>query len=374
MKAFWRHHISPLLLLTIFAWTLAACGSNSTPATTTASSPSACGSENSTTTNTTATTSKTGITVKIGYFPNITHAVALVGLSCGTFAHNLAPNTIAETRFNAGGDFITALLAGSIDIGYVGPSPAVNGYIKSNGSALRIIAGASSGGVRFIVQPDENIKKASDLSGKKIADPQAGATQDIALRHYLQQNHLDATDKGGTVEVISTDNSSIVNEFKLHQIDGAWVPEPYASRLIVEGKGKVFLDERDLWPGKKFVTTNIVVRTDFLKQHPDVVKEFLQADVETVQHINANLPDAKNRANQELASFPGGKKLAQQTIDSAFDNLSITYDPLASSLFTGADNAYALGALKKKPDAGIYDLDPLNSVLTSKGLSKVSLS
>jgi NitT/TauT family transport system substrate-binding protein len=373
MKAFWRYRISSLLLLTILVWILSACGGGSTTASSTPT-PNSCGVGSSTTTITTTTSTPggTGITVNVGYFPNITHAAALVGLSCGTFAQDLAPNTIATKTFNAGGDLITALLAGSIDIGYVGPSPAVNGYLK--GKALRIIAGASSGGVRFIVQPDENITKPSDLHGKKIADPQAGATQDVALRHYLQQNNLVPDDKGGDVHVVSTDNSTIVNEFKLHQLDGAWVPEPYASRLIVEGKGKVFVDERDLWPDKQFATTNIVVRTDFLNQHPDIVKAFLKAHVDTVRHINVNLADAKSRANQWLANLPGGTKLDQKVIDDSFSDLSITYDPLAKTLFTGADNAYALGAIKQKPDAGIFDLDPLNSVLSSEGLSKVSAS
>jgi len=369
MKAFQRCRISLFLLIIVLAWTLVACGSTSNTTASTTPTPNACGGGNGTPP---PTTSGTGITVNVGYFPNITHAAALVGLSCGTFAQDLAPNTIATKTFNAGGDFTTALLAGSIDIGYVGPSPAVNGYLKGKG--LRVIAGAASGGVRFIVQPDGNINGPNDLHGKKIADPQAGATQDIALRHYLQQNNLTPTDKGGDVQVISTDNPTIVNEFKLKQLDGAWVPEPWASRLIVEGKGKVFLDERDRWPDKQFVTTNIVVRTDFLNKHPDIVKAFLKAHVDTVQYIKANLANAKTRANQWLANLPGGKLLDQQVIDAAFTNLSITYDPLAKTLFAAADNAFALGAIKQKPDAGIYDLGPLNSVLTSEGLSTVSAS
>jgi NitT/TauT family transport system substrate-binding protein len=295
-----------------------------------------------------------------------------VGLNCGTFAQALTPNTIAEKTFNAGGDLVNALVAGSIDIGYVGPIPAVNGYSK--GGVLRIVAGAASGGARFIIQPDSTIKKASDLHGKKIGDPQKGNTQDVALRHYLQQNGLQPKDKGGDVEIISTDNPNIVNEFKLKQLDGAWVPEPWASRLVVEGKGKVFIDERNLWPNKQFVTTNVVVRTEFLNQHPDIVKAFLTAHVEIVQHINVNLADAKNRANEKLASLPGGKKLEQPVIDGAFSNLNITYDPLAQTLFAQADNAFALKAIKQKPDNGIYNLDPLNSILASQGLSKVSIS
>jgi NitT/TauT family transport system substrate-binding protein len=370
MKAFQRYRISLLLLIIVLAWTLAACGSTSN--TTASSTPTpGCNVGNSTPP---PTLSGPGITVNLGYFPNITHAAALVGLSCGTFAKDLAPNTIKETRFNVGSDLVSALLAGSIDISYVGPSPAANGYVKSNGSALRIIAGASSGGVLFVVQPDENITKASDLHGKKIGDPGAGGTQDVSLRHYLQQNGLSPSDKSGDVTIVPSDNSTIVNEFKLHQLDGAWMPEPYASRLVVEGKGKIFLDERDLWPNKQFVTTNVIVRTAFLQQHPDIVNAFLKAHVDTIRYINANLIDAKNRVNQELASFPGGTKLDQRVLDDAFSDLIISYDPLAPTLFAQANNALALGAIKKVPDAGIYDLDPVNTILTSEGLSTVSAS
>lgn len=374
MKAFWRRCISSMLLLSLFAWVLSACGSGNTASAPTLNS---CGVTNGTPTTTSTPVpplTGTGITVKFGYFPNITHAAALVGLSCGTFVQDLAPNTIKETRFNVGSDLVNALLAGSIDIGYVGPSPASNGYVKSSGSALRIIAGASSGGVLFVVRPDENITKASNLHGKKIGDPGAGGTQDVSLRHYLQQNGLTPADQGGDVTIVPSDNSTIVNEFKLHQLDGAWMPEPFASRLVIEGKGKIFVDERDLWPNKQFVTTNVVVRTAFLHDHPDIVKAFLRAHVDTVRHINVNLPDAKKRANDEIASFAGQTKLDQKTLDAAFSDLTITYDPLTSTLFTQADNALALKAIKAKPDAGIYDLDPLNSVLSSEGLSKVFVS
>lgn len=378
MKASWRYRISSLLLLSLFVWILSACGGGSTAATPTPT-PNSCGVTSGTPTTTVTpppTLSGTGITVNLGYFPNITHAAALVGLSCGEFTQAIAPNTIKETRFNVGSDLANALLAGSIDIGYVGPSPAANGYVKSGGTALRIIAGAASGGVLFVVQPDENIKSASDLHGKKIGDPGTGGTQDVSLRYYLQQNNLTPADQGGDVTVVPSDNATIVNEFKLHQLDGAWMPEPFASRLVVEGKGKILLDERNepWWPNKQFVTTNVVVRTAFLNDHPDIVKAFLKAHVDAVRHINVNLADAKKRANDEIASFPGQTKLDQKTLDAAFSDLTITYDPLAATLFTQANHALGLGAIKKVPDAGIYDLDPLNSVLQSEGLKPVTAS
>jgi NitT/TauT family transport system substrate-binding protein len=350
MKAFSRYRISSLLLFAILTWTLAACGGgDSTP--------------------------NPGVPVRIGYFPNLTHAAALVGLARKTYEQDLAPNKLQTTVFNAGGDLVKVLLGGSIDIGFLGPDPAIYAYVQSKGS-VHVLSGASSGGVLFVVHPDSNINGPSDLHGKKIADPQRLNTQDVSLRHYLQQNGLKAKDQGGDVEVISTSNANTVNLFKLHEIDGAWIPEAWASRLVAESNGKVLLDERTLWPGGKFVTTNIVVRTEFQKQHPDIVKAFLKAEVDTIQYVNKNPADAKNLANEQLASIlPGGKKLEQQVLDSAFDHLSITYEPLAQSLFTVGDYAYSVGYLTQKPDlTGIYDLDPLNSVLSSQGLSPVTAS
>ncbi len=329
----------------------------------------ACGSGN-----TSSSSNGSSLTVHLGYFPNLTHAVALVGVARGTFQQALGPNVTLDTKtFNAGPALIEALFAGDIDIGYVGPNPAINGYVKSKGQALRIIAGASSGGALFIVRPGAHITSPQDLSGKKFATPQLGGTQDVSLRFYLQQHGLKTTDKGGTVQIIPTDNANIITLFKQGQIDGAWVPEPYASRLIVEAGGIVFVDERTLWPDNKFVTTNVVVRKQFLDQHPDLVAKFLQAHVEVIQSINSDPSGAQQTINDELKRLTG-QSLAPQVISLAFKNLDITYDPLASTLFKAADSAYTLGFLgTSKPDLqGIYALGPLNSVLASKGLPPVA--
>jgi NitT/TauT family transport system substrate-binding protein len=314
------------------------------------------------------------VTVNLGYFPNLTHAVALVGVQRGTFQNALGPNVKLETKtFNAGPALIEALFAGDIDIGYVGPSPAINGFVKSHGQALRIIAGAASGGALLIVRPGANIKTPADLANKKIADPQLGGTQDISLRYYLQQHGLQAADKGGNVQVIPTDNSTIVTLFKQGKIDGAWVPEPWATRLVVEGNGKVFVDERNLWPDGKFITTDVVVRTAFLNAHPDLVNKFLQAHVDTVEYILSNPQSAKSMVNAQLKLITG-KALPSQEIDMAYNNLDITYDPLTTTLQESADRAFALGFLgSTKPDlTGIFYLGPLNQVLTAKGLATVA--
>ena len=351
MKVIPRYYLHSFLLLLMCLLSLGACGENTTNSANQSNGPT---------------------TVHLAYFPNLTHAVALVGVARGTFQKTLGSNHLDTKTFNAGPDLINALLAGSLDIGFVGPNPAINGYLTSQGG-LRIISGASSGGALLIVRPDAHINSVQDLNGKKLADPQSGGTQDIALRHYLQGNGLKTTDQGGAIQIIPTDNPTILTEFKQGQIDGAWVPEPWASRLIVEGHGQVFVDERTLWPNHKFVTTNVIARKEFLDQHPDIVKEFLQANVETVQYIQSNPDDAKKLINNQLQTLTG-KPLSSEVLDQALKNLDITYDPLASTLFQSADNAYALKLLKSKPDKDIYDLNPLNAILTSKGLPSVSAS
>ena len=316
------------------------------------------------------------VSVRLGYFPNLTHAVALVGVARGTFKNALGPKVNLETKiFNAGPALVEALFANEIDIGYVGPSPAINGYVKSKGEALRIIAGASSGGALFIVRPQANIKSPRDLAGKKLATPQLGGTQDVALRYYLQQHGLQTADKGGNVQIVPTDNPNILTLFKTGKIDGAWVPEPWATRLLVEGKGQVFVDERSLWPNGRFVTTNVIVSKNFLDQHPDLVKKFLQAHVETVQYIQSDPTGAKSIINSEIQHITG-KGIPTKELDESFSNVDVTYDPLTDTLAQSADRAYALGFLgSSKPDlSGIYDLGPLNQVLTSKGLAPIATS
>lgn len=330
----------------------------------------ACGSDTSTSNG----ASGGSTTVHLGYFPNVTHAAALVGVARGTFKQALGANASLDIKtFNAGPALIEALFAGDIDIGYVGPNPAVNGFVKSNGSALRVIAGASSGGALFIVRPGANINSAKDLSGKKLATPQLGGTQDVALRHYLQQNGLNTVDKGGTVQIIPAQNPDILTRFKQGQIDGAWMPEPWASRLIEEDHGKVLVDERSLWPNNQFTTTVVVARKAFLDSHPDLVAKFLQAHVESVQYIKNNPDAAKKLINSELVRL-SGKGLADKTLTQALKNTDITYDPLAHSFLQSADNAFALGFLgATKPNLdGIFALDPLNKALASKGLPPVA--
>ncbi|MFE0626274.1 ABC transporter substrate-binding protein [Streptomyces sp. NPDC058864] len=306
-------------------------------------------------------------TVKIGYFANLTHATPLVGLKEGFFADELGSGTtIKESVFNAGPAEIEALNAGSIDIGWIGPSPAVNGWTKSGGKSLKIISGSASGGVKLVVNPDK-IKTLKDVKGKKIATPQLGNTQDVAFLNWIAEQgwKVDATSGKGDVSVVRTDNKVTPDAYKTGSIDGAWVPEPTASKLVAEG-AKVLLDERDLWPDKKFVITNVIVSQTFLKEHADVVEAVLRGSVKTNAWINANPDKAKADANAQLEKL-SGKPLPADVIDPAWESIQVIDDPLASTLQTEADHAVTAGLLEKPSLGGIYDLSLLNKILEADG-------
>ena len=219
--------------------------------------------------------------VRVGAFPNITHPQAMVGKANGWFEKAMGSGVkIQWTSFNAGPSAIEALYSGAIDMAYIGPSPTVNGYVHSNGEALRVIAGAASGGVALVVRNDSGINKPEDFHGKRVASPQLGNTQDVSLRAWLKAHGLKTTDKGGDVQVVPLANPDQLTLFLKKQLDAAWTPEPWATRLIHEGNGRLFLDERELWPHKQFVTTNLIVSNKFLHDHPDVVKNWIRAHVD----------------------------------------------------------------------------------------------
>jgi sulfonate transport system substrate-binding protein len=311
------------------------------------------------------------LTIRLGYFPNLTHAPALVGLQNGLLAGQLGGGvTIEPHTFNAGGDAVTAILSGSVDVSFVGPNPTVNAYVQSHGQAIRVISGSTSGGALLVVRPD--ITSPSQLRGKKIADPQLGGTQDVALRWYLKsQGFKTDTLGGGDVSVLPQGNSQTLNAFKQRQIDGAWVPEPWASRLVVEAGGRVLIDERDLWPDGKFVTTDLIVATQFLHDHPKRIRALLEGLYATVKFLNANAAQAQSIANVAVASI-AGKKLADGVVSAAWPHMAFTLDPLASSLKTSADHAHSLGLLRDADLNGLYDLALLNEVLTEHNEPAVS--
>ncbi|GGT42223.1 aliphatic sulfonate ABC transporter substrate-binding protein [Streptomyces chromofuscus] len=308
--------------------------------------------------------------VRIGYFGNLTHATALVGRQQGFFQKALGATRAEYATFNAGPSEIEALNSGSVDIGWIGPSPAINGYLKSGGENLRIIGGSASGGVKLVVNPHK-IKSLDDVKGKRIATPQLGNTQDVAFLNWIAERgwKVDADSGKGDVSVVRTDNKVTPDAYESGSVDGAWVPEPTASKLVAEG-AKVLLDEADLWPDKKFVITNVIVSQSFLKEHPKAVEAVLRASVETNRWINANPGAAKASANKQLQADTG-KPLPAEVLDPAWKSIRITDDPLAATLDTQARHAVKAGLLERADLKGIYDLGPLNTILAARGEATV---
>jgi len=309
-------------------------------------------------------------TLRLGYFPNITHAPALVGVKDGLLQNALGSTKLEAKTFNAGPAAIEALFSGAIDATYIGPNPAINGWAASKGTALKIIAGSTSGGAGLVVKP--GINGPADLKGKKIATPQLGNTQDVALRNWLKTSGLNADQQGGgDVSVLPQDNATAVQAFAQGAIDGAWVPEPSLSRMQLESGGKLLVNEKELWPGGQFVTTHLIVKQDFLKKYPATVKKLLQGHIASVEYIAANGAKAQQDANAQLEAL-SGKPLKPEILSAAFKNLTFTNDPIASSLYTSAKHAEDVGLLKPVELNGIYHLGPLNELLKADGRPEIS--
>jgi NitT/TauT family transport system substrate-binding protein len=341
--------------------------------------PSGQGGNSSTITSSSTTSSSccSASVVRIGYFANINHGQALVGLFNGDFRKALGGSVqIQATLFTAGPTEMTALLAGKLDMAYVGPSPAVNAFIQSNGTGLKIIAGASSGGALFVVTDASGIRNATaggitaQLEHKAFLAPQLGNTQDVALRSYLLKYGLVA---GANVTVQDTSNANIVTQLVENKSDGAWVPQPYASLILSKAKTHVFLDERSLWPGGSFSTAELVVSTSFLTAHPDVVERIVGAHVNETLWINAHLAQASTLMNDTIATQTG-LGISPSAMSGSLATLSFTYDPLETSVQQQALNAYQLGFLGKTPPNlnGLFDLTILNQALNQLGLTAVT--
>ena len=310
------------------------------------------------------------VTVRLGYFPNITHSQAIMGMADGTFARALGSTATVQARvFNAGPSVIEALFAGQIDLAYIGPNPAINGYVRSNGRALRIVAGATSGGAALVVRGDAPIRRPADFRGARVASPQIGNTQDVALRSWLKQQGLELRERGGTTQVIPVANPDILTLFQKKELDAAWVPEPWAARLVHEAGGRIFLDERTLWPDGRFVTAHVIARTAFLDAHPDVVERFLEAHIDLTRRVADDPSGAKLAVNAGIERLTG-RGFAQAVLDDAWSRMTVTWDPIPASLRRSADAAFELGFLgDTRPNLeGIYDLRLLNAVLQRKGL------
>jgi NitT/TauT family transport system substrate-binding protein len=311
------------------------------------------------------------ITVRVAHFPNITHSQALVGRAGGEFQKALGESNKIEWKvFNAGPSEIEALFAGEVDIGYIGPGPAINGYSKSKGD-LQIIAGATDAGAVLVSRKDLVIGDIKELDGKKVAVPQFGNTQDLSLRNLLKEHDLKDTTKGGTVEIHQAENPDIKTLLDRGEIDAALVPEPWGSRLVKEVKANVVLDYNQVWRDGKYTTAVVIVRKDFLKQHPDLVEKFIRTHVELTGYINKNPDQAREIVNAQIAELTQ-KPLAKDVLEEAFKRLTITNDPEQESVLDFVKLSVDAGFLKETPDTkDLFNLKLLNKVLKEKGQEQV---
>ncbi len=311
--------------------------------------------------------------VRLGYAPNLTHAQALVGLARGDFARAIpSPYRLAATPFNAGPAMIEALFAGELDVAYVGPIPAINGFVQSQGRAIRIVSGSASGGSGLVVRKGSGIETERDLAGHSIAVPQFGGTQDVALRAYLARRGLKTYEHGGSVRVLSVPNSESLTLFRKGQLDAAMVPEPWIERLVQDADGRLLLDERTLWPRGRYATTVIVARRAFLEQHPDLVRGLLEAHLRITEFVAAQPEDSVSLIGKQVRAVLG-KALPRRIVEAGLKHVEPTVDPLPSTVEAYGEQEWRVGYLKQEPDLrGIMDVRLLNDVLRAQGRAAVS--
>lgn len=308
--------------------------------------------------------------LRLGYFANVTHAPALIGLREGLFEEALDGIDVTTSVFNAGPAAIEALTAGAIDATYIGPNPSINTFIQSGGASARIVAGAATGGAALVVA--DGIQSPRDLAGTTLASPQLGNTQDVALRVWLaDQGYETDVSGGGDVSVTPTENAQTLTLFQKGEVDGAWLPEPWVSRLVVEEGAQVLVDEADLWPDGEFPTTVLLVRADFLERHPDIVEQLLEGHVAAVQWIADHPEEAPGVINAALEAETG-KPLADAVIERALAHVTFSVDPHADTFETLVANGLQAGTQKEGSIDGLFDLRLLNGLLESSGTAPVS--
>ncbi|MEV7572344.1 ABC transporter substrate-binding protein [Arthrobacter nitrophenolicus] len=312
--------------------------------------------------------------LKLGYFGNVTHAPALVGIKEGFLADSLGSTTLNTETFNAGPAAIEALNAGAIDAAYIGPNPAINSFVKSQGESVRVIAGAAAGGAQLVVKPE--ITSATDLKGRTIASPQLGGTQDVALRAWLtSQGYKTNVDGSGDVAINPTDNAQTLKLFQDGKLDGAWLPEPWASRLVLQAGAKVLVDEKDLWDGTgtgkpgEFPTTILIVNQKFAAEHPDTVKALLAGHAKSVAWLNEAPADQKAAVINSALEESAGAALADDVLARSLANITFTLDPLAGAYPRLLQDGVDAGTTRQAEISGLFDLQALNEVA---GTSKIS--
>jgi NitT/TauT family transport system substrate-binding protein len=317
--------------------------------------------------------------IRVGFFPNVTHAQALVAHHLsrsgkGWFEERLGPGvTIKWFTYNAGPSAMEAIFARSLDMTWVGPNPAINAHIRSKGNEIRIVAGSCSGGAALVVRGDAGIATDADFRGKTVASPQLGNTQDVAARAWMKSKGFRVTLTGGDVHVVPASNADHLMLFQNKTLDAAWTVEPWVSRLVLEGGGQVYLDEKSLWPqtGGRYVTTHLVSSVEFIEKHPDLLRKWIAAHVELTEWIRDNPAEARRMVNEELKELTT-RGLSDPVLERAWSNLELTWDPVRVSLAQSAAAAHEVGFLKQKPDLSrIYELNYLNAVLRERNLTPV---
>lgn len=296
--------------------------------------------------------------VRLGYFANLTHAQAVLGVASGDFQNAIAPAKLTTRIFNAGPSLIEALLAGEIDIGYVGPGPALIGQARTHGQGLRVIAGATNNGTVIVVRDGSGIRTMADLRDRKIATPQRGNTQDIAARHYLK----DVLHQSDLDNVIPISNAEQAGMLSRAQVDAVWAAEPWGSFLVAQAGARIIGEEKDLWPGKKFTLAVVITTPDFLREHPDVVERFLRAHVNWTRRLQQD----PRRYLPQLASALfelTGKKFPGGVVDSALARVQFSNEPLQETFDSLSDWSAELGFLPARTDlTGLFDTTILRKV------------
>ena len=303
--------------------------------------------------------------VKLGYFGNITHGPALVGVQKGIFAKDLGATQLKTQVFTTGPATVEALNAGAIDAAYLGPNPALNSFVQSGGESIRIIAGAASGGAQFVVRAD--ITDVAQLRGKTIATPQLGGTQDVALRKWLGERGLSTnTTGGGDVTINPTTNAQTLQLFQEGKVDGAWVAEPWTSRMVLQAGAKVLVNEADLWDNGEFSTTVLAVNKTFLEAHPQTVEALLRGHVESLKWLDEHPTESGTVINEAL-KVAIGKPLENKVIARSLSELTFTADPLAATFPTLLDHGVSVGVSKPADLKGLFELTLLNKALKAAG-------
>lgn len=287
--------------------------------------------------------------LRVGHFPNITHAQGVVAHALtrqgkGWFEQRLGPDVQIEWFvYNAGPSAMEAIFAKSIDLTYVGPGPALNAYTKSQGEEIRLIAGAANGGAALVVQPDENLKTPADFKGKKIATPQLGNTQDISCRAWLVKGGLKITQLGGDAQVLPTQNPDQLSLFQQKKIDAVWTVEPWVSRIEREAKGKVLVEEPDV------ATTVLVSSVKFLNERRELAKKFAQANAELTEWISKNPEEAQKLLRAELLAETKSD-MAPELIRQAWKRIVFTAETPRASVESFVQNSLKSGFIRTAPD------------------------